>query len=284
MLKLFAFSKLFETIAENCLNIRSLVIDFLPEDYNDGEPIDDIEVKDLGWITSFERLEKLTIKCNVSSMSGSWHGVLKEKCFFCKKMLNLKEFILHGRGAFADATFLTHLHEAFPQLETFSMNGNMKLSDLGKRMSECHFDHYTFYDAIWPRDKFIDVLKSLARVKNLKLSNLNIKVEGGPSNSFGIDRYDSSTCYYEFQMAVEIIRKQFPLNTGLFQIQDDQEYGHCIVKKEMTKPVLRGEEWPGEPLDSCDSFDTDDSYSIFGKTALVNLNFTAVDKGQLNSE
>ena len=176
MLKLFVFSNLFETIAENCLSIRSLVIDFLPDDDVDDDDIDGIEVKDLGWITSFERLEKLTIKCNVSLMSGSWHGELKEKCFFCKKMVNLKEFILHGSGAFTDTTFLTQLHKAFPQLETFSMNGNMKLSDLGKRMSEGHFDHDTFYDAIWPRDKFIDVLKSLAKVKKLKLSNVNIKV------------------------------------------------------------------------------------------------------------
>ena len=81
----FACSQLFETIAQNCLNIRSLVIDFLPEEY-DEDDFDDIEVKDLGWITSFERLEKLTIKCNVSSrMSGSWHGVLKEKFSFVKK-------------------------------------------------------------------------------------------------------------------------------------------------------------------------------------------------------
>ena len=260
MLKLFVFSNLFETIAENCLSIRSLVIDFLPEDYDDGEPIDDIEVKDLGWITSFERLEKLTIKCNVSSrMSGSWHGVLKEKCFFCKKMLNLKEFILHGSGAFTDATFLTQLSEAFPQLETFSMNGNMKLSDFGKRLSECHFDHDTFNDAIWPRDKFIDVLKSLAKVKNLKLSNLNIKVEGGHPNSFGDDFYDCSYCYWQFREAVEIIRKQFQINTGLFQIQDDQMFDHFIVKKKMQELVFRGEEWP-EPLDSCDSFEADDSF------------------------
>ena len=54
---------------------------------------------------------------------SSWHDILKEKCFFCKKMLNLKEFILDGGGAFADTTFLTRLHEAFPGLETFSMNG-----------------------------------------------------------------------------------------------------------------------------------------------------------------
>ena len=188
MLKLFVFSNLFETIAENCLNIRSLVIDFLPDDDVDDD-IDGIEVKDLGWITSFERLEKLTIKCNVSSMSGSWHGVLKEKCFFCKKMLNLKEFIMHRSDAFADTSFLTRLHEAFPQLETFSMNGNMKLSDLGKRMSECHFDYDTFYDAIWPRDKFIDVLKSLAKVKKLKLSNLNIKVMAIPVVEFSREGY-----------------------------------------------------------------------------------------------
>ena len=259
MLKLFVFSKLFETIAENCLNIRSLVIDFLPEDYDDGEPIDDIEVKDLGWITSFERLEKLTIKCNVSSMSGSWHGALKEKCFFCKKMLNLKEFILHGSGAFADTTFLTRLHEAFPQLETFSMNGNMKLSDLGKRKSECQRDYNNFYDAIWPRDKFIDVLKSLAKVKNLKLSNINIKVEGGHPNGIGDDFYDCSFCYWQFREACEIIRKQFPIDTGLFQIQDDQMFDHFIVKKKMQELVFRGEEWP-EPLDSCDSFEADDSF------------------------
>ena len=230
-------------------------------DYDDVP--DYIEVADLGWITSFERLEKLTIKCNVHfpSMAGvsSWHDILKEKCFFCKKMVNLKEFILHGSGAFTNATFLTQLSEAFPQLETFSMNGNMKLSDLGKRMSECHFDHDTFYDAIWPRDKFIDVLKSLAKVKNLKLSNINIKVEGGHPNGFGDDFYDCSYCYWQFREACEIIRKQFPINTGLFQIQDDQMFDHFIVKKKMQELVFRGEEWP-EPLDSCDSFEADESF------------------------
>ena len=31
--------------------------------------------------------------------------------------------------------------------------------------------------ATWPRNKLIDVLKSLAKVKNLELSNLNVKIE-----------------------------------------------------------------------------------------------------------
>ena len=241
------------------------MIDIAPEDGDWDDSHSVFEVEDLGWITSFERLEKLTIKGNVSSIretgmfKTTWHGVLKEKCFFCKKMLNLKEFILHGSGAFTDATFLTQLNEAFPQLETFSMNGNMKLSDLGKRKSECQRDYNNFYDAIWPRDKFIDVLKSLAKVKNLKLSNINIKVEGGHPNGIGDDFYDCSFCYWQFREACEIIRKQFPINTGLFQIQDDQMFDHFIVKKKMQELVFRGEEWP-EPLDSCDSFEADDSF------------------------
>ena len=62
----------------------------------------------------------------------------------------------------------------------------------------------------------------------------------------------------QFLEAVEIIRKQFPIDTGLFQIQDDQEFGHCIVKKKMQELVFRGEDWP-ESLDSCDSFESDES-------------------------
>ena len=145
-------------------------IDIQADDCFDYDDVPDyIEVADLGWITSFERLEKLTIKCNVHfpSMAGvsSWHDILKEKCFFCKKMLNLKEFILDGGGAFADTTFLTRLHEAFPGLETFSMNGDMKLTDLGKRSCNCDYveTYCQLYDATWPRDKFIGVLKSLAK-------------------------------------------------------------------------------------------------------------------------
>ena len=107
------------------------------------------------------RISFITISTGVSS----WHDILKEKCFFCKKMLNLKEFILDGGGAFADTTFLTRLHEAFPGLETFSMNGDMKLSDLGKTSCNCDYveDYCLLYDATWPRDKFIGVLKSLAK-------------------------------------------------------------------------------------------------------------------------
>ena len=86
-----------------------------------------------------------------------------------------------------------------------------------------------------------------------------IKVEGGHPNSFGDDFYDCRYCYWQFQEAVEIIRKQFPIDTGLFQIQDDQEFGHCIVKKKMQELVFRGEDWP-ESLDSCDSFEADESY------------------------
>ena len=218
-------------------------IDIQADDCFDYDDVPDyIEVADLGWITSFERLEKLTIKCNVHfpSMAGvsSWHDILKEKCFFCKKMLNLKEFILDGGGAFADTTFLSRLHEAFPGLETFSMNGDMKLTDLGKRSCNCDYveTYCQLYDATWPRDKFIGVLKSLATVKNLKLSNLNIKVQDWQPDRFEYGYYD-----WQFQEAFEIIKKQFPISTGLFQIQD-QEYGHSIVKEEMENPVLKEDE------------------------------------------
>ena len=46
---------------------------------------------------------------------------------------------------------------------------------------------------------------------------------------------------WQFQEAFDIIKKQFPISTGLFQIQD-QEYGHCIVKEEMEIPVLKENE------------------------------------------
>ena len=233
------------------------MIDFLPEDYDDGEPIDDIEVKDLGWITSFERLEKLAVKCNVSLVTGNWHGVLKEKCFFCKKMLNLKEFNLCGGGAFAETPFLTRLHEAFPGLETFSMNGNLSNFPYNyqKRIRPCYYRGIyfgNFCDVTLPVDKFIDVLKSLAAVKNLQLSNLIIKVEGGkyrfsdPPYFDHLDKYhyDRRDCAVEFQEAFEIITRQFPIATGLFQIYDDQEYGHSILKEKMKKPVLdKSPEW-----------------------------------------
>ena len=125
------------------------------------------------------RISFITISTGVSS----WHDILKEKCFFCKKMLNLKEFILDGGGAFADTTFLTRLHEAFPGLETFSMNGDMKPSDLGKKSCNCDYieDYCQLYDATWPREgfigldsPFIGVLKSLA--KGQLISKANFKV------------------------------------------------------------------------------------------------------------
>ena len=235
-----------------------MVIDFLPDD-DDDDDIDDIEVKDLGWITSFERLEKLTIKGNVSSISETgmfkttWHGVLKEKCFFCKKMLNLKEFNLYGGGAFAQTPFLTRLHEAFPGLETFSMNGNLDNFPYNyqKRQTPCYYRGIyfgNFCDVTLPVDKFIDVLKSLAAVKNLQLSNLIIKVEGSRSDPYfdHLDKYhyDRRDCFVEFQEAFEIIRRQFSIATGLFQIYDDQEYGHSILKEKMKEPVLdKSPEW-----------------------------------------
>ena len=264
-------SELFEAIAKYCVNIRSLVIDIQPEDYLDYDDIgSEIDVESLGWITSFERLEKLTIKCtlhgnghtSMRELETSWHDVLKEKCFFCKKMPNLKELILYGGGAFAEAAFLSRLHEAFPELETFSMNGDMEHSDVGKRASDYfYFEEYQkLNSATWPRNKLIDVLKSLATVKNLELSNLNVKIEVEPPNygdwceEYGkvipgwFDRskicrkqpLDCRPFNAEFQEAVEIIRNQFPITTGLFQIQD-QEYGHCIVKRKMKNPVLIGD-------------------------------------------
>ena len=166
-------------------------IDIQADDCFDYDDVPDyIEVADLGWITSFERLEKLTIKCNVHfpSMAGvsSWHDILKEKCFFCKKMLNLKEFNLYGGGAFAETPFLIRLHEAFPGLETFSMNGDLDNFPYNyqKRLRPCYYRGIyfgNFCDATWPVDKFIDVMKSLATVKNLQLSNLIIKIEGSRS-------------------------------------------------------------------------------------------------------
>jgi hypothetical protein len=91
----------------------------------------------------------------------------------------LKELILYGGGAFAEAAFLSRLHEAFPELETFSMNGDMEHSDVGKRASDYfYFEEYQkLNSATWPRNKLIDVLKSLATIKNLELSNLNVKIE-----------------------------------------------------------------------------------------------------------
>ena len=160
------------------------MIDIAPEDGDWDDSHSVFEVEDLGWITSFERLEKLTIKGNVSSMEGryvttSWHKALKEKCFFCKKMLNLKEFNLYGGGAFAQTPFLTRLHEAFPGLETFSMNGNLDNFPYNyqKRQTPCYYRGIyfgNFCDVTLPVDKFIDVLKSLAAVRNLQLSNLVI--------------------------------------------------------------------------------------------------------------
>jgi hypothetical protein len=55
--------KLFETIAENCVSIRSLVIDIVPEDGDWDDSPSVFEVEDLGWITSFEGLEKLKRQC-----------------------------------------------------------------------------------------------------------------------------------------------------------------------------------------------------------------------------
>ena len=231
-----------------------MVIDILPEDGGDWDDFPDIfEVGDLGWITSFERLEKLTIKGNVSSISETgmfkttWHGVLKEKCFFCKKMLNLKELNLYGGGAFAETPFLTRLHEAFPGLETFSMNGDLDNFPYNyqKRRTPCYYRGYYIRnscDVTLPVDKFIDVLKSLAAVKNLQLSNLIIKVEGSRSDPYfdHLDKYhyDLRDCYVEFQEAFEIIKSQFSIATGLFQIYDDQEYGYSILKEKMKKPVF----------------------------------------------
>ena len=99
-----------------------------------------------------------------------------------------------------------------------------------------------FCDVTLPVDKFIDVLKSLAAVENLQLSNLIIKVEGSHSRPYfdHLDKYhyDRRDCYVEFQEAFEIIKRQFPIATGLFQIYDDQDNGHSILKEKMKKPVL----------------------------------------------
>ena len=62
-----------------------MVIDIQPEDYLDYDDIGSkIDVESLGWITSFDRLEKLTIKCtlhgnghtSMRELETSWHDVL----------------------------------------------------------------------------------------------------------------------------------------------------------------------------------------------------------------
>ena len=91
-------------------------------------------------------------------------------------------------------------------------------------------------------------MKSLATVENLQLSNLIIKIEGSRSVPYFDHKdkyhYDRRDCFVEFQEAFEIIRRQFPIATGLFQIYDDQEYGHSILKEKMKEPVLdKSPEW-----------------------------------------
>ena len=123
-------------------------------------------------------------------------------------MMHLKEVNLGACGAFLRDLFLINLLEAFPNLQRLNIN-------LPKANATIK----------WKIENLTLVLKTLAKVKNLKISNLEVYLERGNDES----RDEILGFLTE---ALEITQKKFSEDTSDFKIQEDH-YGFIISKEKL---------------------------------------------------
>ena len=185
---LFIFSALTDSILENCPKLTSLEIEKshqkLMDHQRDKNPLPLAWIK---WIPNFKNIEKLVISCTIAPKYGNFEP------FFQNPMIKLKSLKLMATGAFLRDLFLINLFEAFPNLQKLDISFSKKEK------------------VIWKAENVVLVLKTLGRVKNLRISNLDLYLERS---------YDESRdeILYILTKSLEIIQTQFSTDIGNFQV------------------------------------------------------------------
>ena len=196
--------------------------------------VDDNEFKSLEWcssITKFRNLEKLEIGLYLVpsknwQSDGSYLDMDRE--FYINPMTKLKELKLNTVNVFFHDEFLIQLRDFFPNLETFNLvklgyQGAFEVEPVEKKIS------------CWKFIELLDVLRSLASVKNLYLPNMQIVLE--PWNGAATYIQNFRKTERVFYQALEIIKHQFSLSIGDFAITDDK-HGFVILKEKMKPPKM----------------------------------------------
>ena len=201
-LSVYFFSSFIDKISEHCLNLTDLVIEFTTDKSESRTWRNPLPLAWIKWIPNLRNCEKLTLNTHIAPKYGNFEP------FFQNPMMHLKEVNLGACGAFLRDLFLINLLEAFPNLQKLNIN-------LPKANATIK----------WKIENLTLVLKTLAKVKNLKISNLEVYLERGNDES----RDEILGFLTE---ALEITQQKFSEDTSDFKIQEDHN-GFIISKEKL---------------------------------------------------
>ena len=201
-LSVYFFSSFIDKISEHCLNLTDLVIEFTTDKSESRTWRNPLPLAWIKWIPNLRNCEKLTLNTHIAPKYGNFEP------FFQNPMMHLKEVNLGACGAFLRDLFLINLFEAFPNLQRLNIN-------LPKANATIK----------WKIENLTLVLKTLAKVKYLKISNLEVYLERGNDES----RDEILGFLTE---ALEITQQKFSEDNSDFKIQEDH-YGFIISKKKL---------------------------------------------------
>lgn len=196
------FSSFIDKISEHCLNLTDLVIEFTTDKSESRTWRNPLPLAWIKWIPNLRNCEKLTLNTHIAPKYGNFEP------FFQNPMMHLKEVNLGACGAFLRDLFLINLFEAFPNLQKLNIN-------LPKANATIK----------WKIENLTLVLKTLAKVKNLKISNLEVYLERGNDES----RDEILGFLTE---ALEITQQKFSEDISDFKIQEDH-YGFIMSKEKL---------------------------------------------------
>jgi len=198
------------------LKITSMRVDF-------HMYLDEFLYLDYGWIRYFRNLEKLVLD-GYGNADYDGDFIIEE---FCQNPLTkLKEF-RYPRNVYMTDKFLMKIHEAFPALDTFEIDGDIRA-----------FEHYfDGEERSWRIENLIAVLQSLLLIENLTFSNhITMKKVSFRHNRF---EYESDLSLSEteniFATAFDLVKK-FPMDSVL--IINENIYGYKIVKRKDMLPQI----------------------------------------------
>ena len=170
---------------------------------------------DYGWVQHFKNLEKLVLEGYPLYNDDEFDedDVIEE---FCQNPLSkLKEFQNPSNFYMSDK-FLTRIHEAFPVIETFVNEGDVRGLGAG-------------YDGdykIWRIENLISVLQSLLSIKNLTFSD-HITMNHKYGSVSDLSLAETANI---FAVAFDLI-KQFPKDSIV--IINENKFGYKIVKDKL---------------------------------------------------
>ena len=223
---LLIFSTLLQYISEWCPNISCLKL----------KPSHQSNVySEVHWcpsIANFKNLEKLEIDLYlVPATELNGDPIMEDfndlaQGFYGNPMTKMKELKLNTVNVFFHDEFLIQLQDFFPNLETYNL---AKLGYQGDR------EPVEKKISCWKFIELLDVLRSLASVKNLYLPNMQIVLE--PWNGAATYVQNFRKTERVFYQALEIIKNQFSLSIGDFAITDDK-HGFVILKEKMKPPKM----------------------------------------------